>query len=424
MPAGLAALCGFAALGARRHAGRCGPADADRGRRGCRRAPRFRRFRRAGGAAEADQFRFRCVRPGARLAACSHSAEARPAWPLAALFGVALATLSAYAAFLVLASRDLMIADFMTYRGIAIMVARLIDARNWPLLLGAAVSRSPRTIPWAPALVPGLVLAVTNPTSRAIYTFALIALYVAPAALALSILARDLARRAGLAGGARPAIVLALGAAAAFLAFPAAFAVAARGMPDVGGLVLAVCALRLAEQLARLLALRKGLDALIRPMIRRVAVALALTLYAMFAFRRWYGFAAAGIVVMLALEVAAIAFRRRARFRLPDAVAAAALGALTLLALMSPVVVGWAPNLGAHDYAQTYAGLSQALGCVPARAWGLGRAHPRACRVGRHGLALGALPRGGRLLRLILGGARSPRHCSCAFRPPISIISI
>ena len=38
-------------------------------------------------------------------------------------------------------------------------------------------------------------------------------------------------------------------------------------------------------------------------MIRRVAIALALTLYAMFAFRRWYAFAAAGIVVMLALEV-------------------------------------------------------------------------------------------------------------------------
>ena len=326
------------------------------------------------------------------------------AWPLAALFGVALALLSAYAAFLVLASRDLMIADFMTYRGISIIVARLIDARNWPLLLGAAVQSITQDYSWAPALVPGLVLAVTNPTSRAIYTFALIALYAAPAALALSILARDLARRAGLAGGPQPAIVLALGAAAAFLAFPAAFAAAARGMPDVGGLVLVVCALRLAERLARLLALRKGHDALIRPMIRRVAVALALTLYAMFAFRRWYAFAAVGIVIVLSVEVGALALRRGARFRRRDAVAAAALGALTLLALMSPVVVGWAPNLGAHDYAQTYAAyrkpwdvflreLGDWVGLIPALAALAGAGW------------LWARSRDGRLLRLTLGGA-------------------
>ncbi len=153
-----------------------------------------------------------------------------------------------------------------------------------------------------------------------------------------------------------PAIVLALGVAAVFVAFPAAFAVAARGMPDVGGLFLVVCALRLAERLARLLALRQRHDARVESMIRRVAIALALTLYAMFAFRRWYAFAAVGIVVVLALEVASIAFRQGARFRWRDAIVAAALGALTLLALMSPVLVDWAPNLSAHDYAETYAG--------------------------------------------------------------------
>ncbi len=172
---------------------------------------------------------------------------------------------SAYAAYLVLVSRDLMIADFMTYRGIAMMVARLADAGNWPLLLGAAVQSITQDYSWAPALVPGLLLAVTEPTSRAIYTFALLALYAAPAALALSVLARDCARSAGLARDAQPAVVFGLGVAAVFVAFPAAFAVAARGMPDVGGLVLVVCALKLAERLARLLALRQGHDARVKP---------------------------------------------------------------------------------------------------------------------------------------------------------------
>ena len=89
-----------------------------------------------------------------------------------------------------------MIADFMTYRTIAIMVARLADAGNWSLLLSAAVQSITQDYSWAPALVPGLLLAVTEPTSRAVYTFALLALYATPALFALSILARDCARRA------------------------------------------------------------------------------------------------------------------------------------------------------------------------------------------------------------------------------------
>ena len=196
---------------------------------------------------------------------------------------------------------------------------------------------------------------------------------------------------------------LALGLAAVFVAYPAAFAVAARGMPDVGGLVLMVCALKLAERLARLLALRQG-GARVGPMTRRVALALALTLYAMFAFRRWYAFAATGIVLMLALETGLIALRRGARFRWRDAVAAAALGALALLALLSPVLVDWAPNFSAHDYAQTYAGyrkppavflheLGDWVGLLPALAALAGAAF------------LWARSRDKRLLRLTLGAS-------------------
>jgi hypothetical protein len=62
------------------------------------------------------------------MLACTSRRRVRVSLGAAALFVAALAGLSAYAAVLVLASRDLMIADFMTYRGIAIMVARLADA--------------------------------------------------------------------------------------------------------------------------------------------------------------------------------------------------------------------------------------------------------------------------------------------------------
>jgi hypothetical protein len=176
-----------------------------------------------------------------------------------------------------------------------------------------------------------------------------------PALLALAMLSRDLARRAGLPFASQDKVALLIAIVAVFFAYPTAMAVAARGMPDVGGLVFVVCALRLAERLARLLALRPGHDALVAAMTRRVALALALTLFAMFAFRRWYAFAAAGIAIMLVIEAASIALDAAARFRWKDAVAAGALGSLTLLALASPVIVGWLPNLGAHDYATSYA---------------------------------------------------------------------
>ena len=329
----------------------------------------------AGTEARLGLFSFGSVAFGAALLlwlAGTARKRRRASLRLAAPYAAALAGLCAYAAYLVLASRDLMIADFMTYRGISVMVARLADEGRWPLLATAAAQSITQDYAWGPALIPGLALAITEPTSRAVYTFAVLALYAAPALLALAILARDLARRAGLRfpspqpspvngrGGESllpqgPSGGFALAVAAAFVAYPAAFAVAARGMPDVGGLALTVVALRLADRLARLLSLGQGHDARIASMTRRVALALALTLFAMFAFRRWYALAAAGIAAMLAIEVALVALRAPPRFRWKDAAGAGALGALALLALLSPVIVDWLPNMSAHDYARSYA---------------------------------------------------------------------
>jgi hypothetical protein len=105
---------------------------------------------------------FGCAALGVGLAVwLARTAGTRPkvSWPLAALFAATLVVLSIYAAYLVLVSRDLTIADFMTYRGIAMMVARLADAGNWPLLLGATVQSVTQDYSWAPGLVPGFLLA-------------------------------------------------------------------------------------------------------------------------------------------------------------------------------------------------------------------------------------------------------------------------
>ena len=194
-----------------------------------------------------------------------------------------------------------MIADFMTYRGISIMIARLADAGNWPLLVSATAQSITQDYAWGPALVPGLAAGADRAgVAGDLYVRAACALRRAGAASRWRSWRATSPAAPACAAQPRVRARLALGVAAVFVAFPAAIAVTARGMPDVGGLALAVCALRLAERLARLLALRQGHDARIAPMTRRVALALALTLFAMFAFRRWYAFAAAGIAIMLA----------------------------------------------------------------------------------------------------------------------------
>ncbi|HYA71766.1 MAG TPA: hypothetical protein VEF36_01280 [Roseiarcus sp.] len=279
-----------------------------------------------------------------------------PAYATLALGAPLIAALGIYFVVYVVVSRDLMIADFIYYRQVSIAVATLIDAGRWRELIAAIVVSMKDDYCWAAALAPGAVLALGAPLSRVAYSGAIIVFYAAPAILALGVLARDLACRAGLgrAGVAR-ATMLAVAMVAVFVAYPTGVAVAARGMLDIGGLVLYVSALRLADRLSRLLALPRGHDRLVGRLTRRVALALALCVFAMFLFRRWYAFAAVGIAAMLALEIALLVIWRRARFRWRETVMAASLGALLLLALLSPVIVDWLPNASAHDYAAIYA---------------------------------------------------------------------
>ncbi len=273
-------------------------------------------------------------------------------------FGAALVgALALYFVVYVRTSRDLMIADFIFYRQVSIAVATLLDAGRWPQLIAALVVSMKDDYSWAPALAPGVVMAASAPLSRVVYEAALVVFYAAPGVAALGLLARDLARRASQPPfPARGELaVLAFAAAAAVAAYPTGVSVAARGMPDIGGLVLYVGALRLAERMLRLLALPAGHDIRVGRMVRRVALALALTVFAMFVFRRWYAFAAVGVAAALALEVGLVAARRGAALRWRETAMAASLGVLVLLALLSPVLVDWLPNPAAHDYAALYA---------------------------------------------------------------------
>jgi hypothetical protein len=268
-----------------------------------------------------------------------------------------VAALSLFCIYYIATSQDLMFGDFMYRRVEAVIIAAIIDAGQFATLAKAFVGSMKDEYSLLPALAPGVALSVALPLSRAWYQAAIIVFYAAPAYFALGVLARDLARRANPRRSAtvgQPA-ALALAVSAAFAAYPTGMAVAARGMPDIGGLVLVVASLRLSERLARLLALPRGHEARIGRLTRRVTLALALSLFGMFLFRRWYAFAAVGIATMLVLEVALLAAMRGAEFRWREAISAAALGALILLALGSPVLFDWLRDPDAHDYATIYA---------------------------------------------------------------------
>ena len=138
----------------------------------------------------------------------------------------ATAVIGAYTQFYVAASRDLMIADFARYRELSIAVASLAQSDRWPELTAAFLASIQDDYSWAPALVPGLVMAASAPLSRLAYEAPLVIFYGAPALVALGALAQDLARRAGLRRNSPTIATLALGAAVAFAAFPTGIAVA------------------------------------------------------------------------------------------------------------------------------------------------------------------------------------------------------
>lgn len=281
----------------------------------------------------------------------------------AVLLGLALiAVLSALCAYRILASQPLMFSDYMDGRLLSIFVADALRAGRFGDLAALFVQSMPAEYSLLPALAPGVALAASAPLSRALYFLAIAAFYATPAFLALGLLGREIARRAvgsarwGRCGG------LAVATGAAIAACPGAVTIVALGMPDIGGLALFVVGLRLSDQIARLAAAAPGRDAWLDRTVTRAALMLAVCLFAMFLFRRWYAFAAVGIVASLAIEIGLLALARGRRLRWRSVVAAAAAGSLALVGLAAPVVIAWLPDWSNHDYATIYAGYNFDVG--------------------------------------------------------------
>jgi len=337
------------------------------------------------------------------LAKAKANARRLPLRTTLTLLAILSVVAAIYNAVYVLLSRDLMIADFMRNRLVSVAVAERAGHLEIGKLVALLAGSLKEDYSWFPALPTGVVLALTSPLSRAAYQGAVDVFYVAPGLLALALLARDLASRTMRARAALfsgPA--LAFAALTAFAVYPTGVAVAARGMPDIGGLIFYVLALRHADKLGRILAAPVRHAAKLDAFARSTTLALAIDLFAMFVFRRWYLFAGLGVVFILTGDVTLAAWRAKGDFAWRRAAQCASLGALTLIGFASPIIADWLPHLGAHDYGSIYAAYRKppALDVVRAADW-IGLAPLGLALAGA--LALWRRSRDTRLLSLTVG---------------------
>lgn len=260
-----------------------------------------------------------------------------------------------YAVYYVAQSQDFMVADFMRNRLTSYAVAQRLRAGQVFNLVAIVAASLKEDYSWLPALPTGAAMAAGAPLSRTLYQTAVALFFVGPALFALGVLTRDLLARAGeRATALNSGLLAAFAGGAAFLVYPTGVVVATRGMPDIFGLVFVVLALRHGDKLWRALTLPARRDALIAPLARRLTLALCLDLFAMVMFRRWYAFAGAGVLTILAFGVASRPLTS-ANFAWGRAAQSASLGLLACLALFSPLLADWLPNLHAHAYVDAYA---------------------------------------------------------------------
>ncbi len=273
----------------------------------------------------------------------------RCGWREFALYAGLSVALAAFQARYLLEAQPIQFSDFMICRWLAMQIAEAVRAGAWGSPFQALAKSMADEYSLLSALVPGFALGFA-PQSRAGFQAALTLAYAAPAMLALGAWARRIALATGAAIPRHRTLDLAVATGLACLVAPGAITAVAFGMPDLGGVALVVLALALSD---RLLAALEFPSQRAEKAAIKAAVRLAATLFAMFLFRRWYLFAAAGIGAALALE---LAFRARRIKNLRAVAVSAAAGAAALAVFSAPVALAWLGDWRSHDYAAIYAG--------------------------------------------------------------------
>lgn len=247
--------------------------------------------------------------------------------------------------------------DFRNYWGKTEQIFELIMSGSWIPLASAILESRADDYTLFPAVPPAIVSTLIGYPNQLIYAISIALVYVLPTYFAILYLADRLFVGVGDTAKERAKLRLASATAILFGA-PLYLGVALNLMPDIGGVFITIAALLLACRLSRIVGQGIGRTNPWRlpPELVSASIGLGVLLSAMFLFRRWYIFSAAGIVLagLLALSYDFLRNKQQRVDVLRAATSAAILVATAAFPLLSLVLFDWASSIEAHDYASLY----------------------------------------------------------------------
>lgn len=215
-----------------------------------------------------------------------------------------------------------------------------------------------------PSILPALVALIFGYPTRLLYAMTITALYAAPAYIMVAYLAKRILEQ-GRSSPVAPNGTWILAALPVILGLPLFFETTLSLMPDIGGVILFVAALLNAMSLVEALTASPSLGRSWRLPDKAIVRALNLGVIfcVMFIFRRWYVFAAVGVVVASAVLLVLDSRRLKGNYSvlLVRAAAAGSVMAAAALPLFCWVVFEWSSQLGDHNYALLYASYQNTL---------------------------------------------------------------
>lgn len=253
--------------------------------------------------------------------------------------------------------------DYRTYWGKTEFLYGLLHSGSWLQAIRVTLGSLMSDYTMLPAVIPALLCLLFGEPTRIKYLLIIVGIYAIPAYLLVGHLANRImntgANHSAGKGHNDHAKTFPI-----LFGLPFSLGVILDLMPDIGGIVLMVGAMLIAETLVQQIVERSDMDfAYPQSSIVRTSIYFAVIVCAMFYFRRWYVFSAIGIVAaahfLIGVELHSAAGNRRDIIR--RTLAAITAGALTAILALSVLILDWIKDVGAHNYANLYSSYANSL---------------------------------------------------------------
>lgn len=248
--------------------------------------------------------------------------------------------------------------DFRNYWQKTEVLYELIQSSSWHAAIELFADGYATDYSSLPAVLPALAGFLFGYPTRMMYSLIITVLYAAPAYILVAYLAKRILDADDAAPAASNHLWI-LAALPVILGMPRFFGTTLLLMPDIGGVILFSAALLNAASLTKALTAAPALTPSWRMPIRTMVQALNLGVIfcVMFIFRRWYVFAAVGIVFAALVVTLASCVHLKVNYKvlLIRAGAAGVIMAAAALPLFCWVLFEWSNDLGDHNYALLYA---------------------------------------------------------------------